>query len=250
MLSCIKNQFNRPPWFNFLKNEQNKKYYEHLENSGPYPPDTYLHSHHIIPRFCFQYFFLPEDSGQNLEINKKIRDFVDSPANLILLSVEDHRKAHQLLLEIYGDKRDAGAVKLLTGQYLDAAKFWKQAGAEATHKILKEKDAHFWSRDFQVKQARKSMAKEDALAIRRKAGEIGGRNKSLDIAIRKEDRILFSFNGEECLCIFNCQTGGDICRELNKVIPTKIQRVTPLLTGERKYAYGWTCKKIDQNKIY
>lgn len=47
---------------------------------------------------------------------------MDSSENIILLSLEDHQKAHQLLFEIYRDVRDKGAVNLLTGRCSKAIK--------------------------------------------------------------------------------------------------------------------------------
>nr|YP_009184809.1 putative HNH homing endonuclease [Jenufa perforata]ALO62927.1 putative HNH homing endonuclease [Jenufa perforata] len=226
------------PWFNRLKNEENKNYYDFLENVGPYESNIKLHVHHIIPRFCFD-FFLQESYKQT-----NLVEYRDSPANLIRLSLKDHIKAHQLLYEIYGDKRDASAVKLLTGQTSDAVKLWRQAGAEATHKLLKAKGSHFWSPEFQKIQVAKSLQKENALQSRSEGGKKGGRKRNINIAIKKDDRYLFFFKEKEYLCIFNCETGGDIVRILNKAIFTNLKRVTPLLKRQRKSLYGWSCEKL------
>lgn len=50
--------------------------------------------------------------------------------------------------------------------------------------------------------------------------------------------------GTEVLCIINCETGQDVLNELNKFAPTALQRVTPLLKGERKWLHNWSCKKL------
>lgn len=88
------------------------------------------------------------------------------------------------------------------------------------------------------------MQKENALHIRSEGGKIGGRNRNLNIAIKKEDRYLFLFNNNEYLCVWNCETGGDVCKVLQSAIRTNCVRVTPLLNGQRKSLYGWSCIKL------
>jgi hypothetical protein len=75
------------------------------------------------------------------------------------------------------------------------------------------------------------------------------RQTNLNIAIIPSERYLFFFNKEPVLCIFNCETGGDVVKVLNQFEfqlfgEIKIARVTALLKGERKIAYNWSCKKI------
>lgn len=136
-------------------------------------------------------------------------------------------KAHELLFEIYGDARDAGAAQILTGQMSEALVFWKRAGAEATHALLKARGSNFWSPEFQTILASRSMQKKDALLTRSKGGKKGGRTRNLNIAIKKEDRYLFFYDKKQYVCVFNCETGGDVCRILNAAVPSNLKRATP-----------------------
>jgi hypothetical protein len=63
--------------------------------------------------------------------------------------------------------------------------------------------------------------------------------------MKKEDRFAFCFEGQPVLCVFNCETGTDVLEILNQYKLTPLERVSPLLTGKRKNAYGWSCKKIN-----
>lgn len=209
------------------------------------------HNHHIIPQFCFKHYLEANKHKLSAEERDQVGVYMNSPANLIPLTERDHIKAHALLYEIYGDKRDAGAVQLLMGSFTEAKKLWKQAGAygdshrkEATHALLKSEGRHFWDPQFQKQQAQKRIQKEDALLTRSEGGKKGGRNRNLNVAIKKEDKYLFLYNEEPYLCIFNCETGGDALKQLHSAIPTKLQRVTPLLKGDRGTLNGWSCKKL------
>lgn len=82
-------QSSKKPWFERLANETNKKYYDFLQNVRPYSPDTPLHSHHIIPKFCFDLAIL---KSSNPAIWEEAKQFMDSPANLILLSVKKKKR--------------------------------------------------------------------------------------------------------------------------------------------------------------
>lgn len=93
--------------------------------------------------------------------------------------------------------------------------------------------------------AARSMARPDAREIRSKGGKVGGRVRNQDRIITADDCYLFSYNGEEVLVIVNCRTGGEVLEQLNLYQPTKLQRVTPLLNGQRKSLHGWSCVKLD-----
>lgn len=56
------------PWFNRLKNETNKKYYDFLENVGSYSSDTVLQAHHIIPRFYLRSLQFLQDDEKNVNL--------------------------------------------------------------------------------------------------------------------------------------------------------------------------------------
>lgn len=178
---------------------------------------------------------------------------MESSENLIKLSREDHIQAHQLLFEIYEDNRDQGAVYMLSGRTDEALKIFHQQGAAANHKLLKKEGRNFWNSKFQKEMAKRSMDNPKAIIIRSEAGKIGRKMRKSGIAINKKDRYLFFFKEDPLICVLffflNCETGGDIVRILNQIQPSNLQRVTELLKGTRKVAYGWSCKKIDNQGI-
>ncbi len=149
-----------------------------------------------------------------------------------------------MLYDIYNDKRDASAAQLLKGNRSEAVRLWKQAGAEAVHEILEKEKKNFWNQEFQREQAAKSMRHPNAIQIRSEGGKKGGYNAHRNQIVKLEDRYLFSFQHEELLCVFNCETGGDVVRELNKAHETRIVSVSSLIQGKRSSSYGWTVIKI------
>ena len=203
-----------------------------------YSESVTLQSHHIIPKYVFR--------------NGSVEDkkFMDSSANLISLSVEDHAKAHSLLFEIYGNMQDQGATYLLENHQEEGQRTWKVLGAKASHKIQEKNEISMWSNEFQKEMAARSMARPDALQIRSEGGKKGGKKRNEGIAIKPHQRFTFSYKGKEILCVLNCKTGGDVLCELKKFLAvtgeeTKLSRVTNLLSGERKSLYGFSCKNVD-----
>jgi len=93
--------------------------------------------------------------------------------------------------------------------------------------------------------ARRSVNSEHAMKMRGVGGKKGGRTRNLNRIIIPQDKYLFYHNDQEAVCIFNCETGGDVLRELNKVVPTPLQRVSQILRGERKKLHGWSCKPLN-----
>jgi len=91
----------------------------------------------------------------------------------------------------------------------------------------------------------RSVKSEYAMKMRSIGGKVGGKNRNKNVAITSTDKYIFSFNKIETICIINCETGGEVLDELQKIVPIKnFKRVTPLLKGERKTAYYWSCKKV------
>lgn len=214
---------------NNYKSDHNKRYFDFLKKCGPYPEGTLLQTHHIVPKYCFK-------TKSNL--------FIESLENLKTLSLQDHIKAHQILFEIYGDRRDQGAVFMLSGRTEEGLHVFHQEGAAAVHALLKEAKQNFWDPKFQEVMAKRSLAKPNALETRSEGGKVGGRTKSIGIAIKKHNHFLFYYKSNPVVCIFNCETGGDVLRILQEIQPTKFERVTPLLNGTRKNLYGWSCEEI------
>ena len=188
--------------------------------------------HHIIPKHRFR--DLPEEIA-----------YCNSKENLIHLSLVNHVKAHELLYELYNLFADKAAVLMLQGNKVESRRIWRQLGAEAVHKKLKADKANFWNLEFQKEMGKRSLARPDALEIRSKGGRKGGRVRNLDRAIGKNDRYVFFFEKVAVMCIFNCQTGGDVLLELNKFKQTSLKRTSPLLNGSRKTLNGWSCEKLE-----
>jgi hypothetical protein len=209
-------------YFIFIKNQKGNVYGEGVET----------HLHHVIPRYWFG-------------TSKAEQTFCYSSENLIRLSRADHIVAHELLYKVYENPQDQGAVELLKGNHEEGLKLIRKLGAEAVHRILKAEGLNFWNSEFQKEMAMRSLARPDALEIRSKGGKIGGRNRHKNVAISKTDRYLFSYDKNPVLCILNCETGGEVLEGLNSFKPTPLQRVTPLLKGERKSLHGWSCEKLE-----
>lgn len=227
----------------FLKSKKNVKYFEFLASTHffgkksltkEFLVDQIIHRHHIIPKYWFNE-------------NSKYRDYMNSDANLIFLTQANHIKAHEILYDIFGDPRDLGAVALLKGMTFEASIEYKRAGAYATHLVLKKAKKNFWDSEEQKMNAAKSMARNDAYSIRKLGGKLGGYNRNKNRVITKNSKVLFFFERVPFLCVFNCQTGGDVLKELQKAKKTNLTRVSPLLTKKRKTLYGWSCSLINMD---
>lgn len=216
--------------------DKNNKYFKFIENCANkvYPPNIKTHLHHVIPRYVF---------GSNT--SKEDEAFINSSENIIILSVEDHAKAHELLYEIYGNAQDQGAVLMLNGYEQESRTIWRQLGATAVNQLMKDQKKTFWDPNYQTEMAARSMARPDAIEIRSKAGKIGGRNRQANRAIKADERYTFFFDNKEALCIINCNSGTQVLEELNKYQQTPLQRVSPLLNGSKTSLHKWSCRKTN-----
>lgn len=202
------------PYLSFIEECRNK-----IHSSN-----TYLENHHIIPK---------HDSG------------LDIPENLISLSFEDHILAHKIRYDTYGQVYDLAAYNLMCGFDSEGWRLLRVEGAYKTHDALKLKKKNFWSNEFQKEMSARSVISEYAMKMRSVGGKMGGKNRNKNIAITPQDKYIFSYNKAETVCIINCETGGEVLEELQKIVITpNFKRVTPLLKGERENAYGWSCKKV------
>jgi hypothetical protein len=200
----------------------------------PSPIGAETQQHHIIPKFLFNH------------TNKEEIAYMNSNENTILLTAEEHLKAHEIFSELYDDPRAKGAVLLLKGQMTSAKTEWRKAGAYASHAIQKANGTGRWDSALQKERAAIAMAKPDALEVRSKAGKVGGRNRNLDRVIKPTDKFIFSYNDKQVFCVLNCSTGGDVLKSLKHYNPsTQISRVSNLLNGKRRIDRGWTCNKIN-----
>lgn len=237
MTTKIKKQI----WSLFFRESNPKKYIIFLKKHGqPSLPkgqdEIEYHLHHIIPK---NWFFE----------NRVFLSFMNDAFNVIYLSRSHHALAHQLLFDLVKDSCDKGAFYLL--ENLNNQKALKQypiAGAKATHKLLREQKKNFWNSTHQKQNAKKSLEKPDALLTRSLSGKKGGYSRNKNRIINSTIKILFLFENVPFLCIFNCQTGGDIVRILNSAKPSKMKRISPLVTGKRKTAYDWSCVILNETK--
>ena len=95
----------------------------------------------------------------------------DKPFNLILLTVEEHITAHQLLFDAYGSFYDLGAVNMLTGLFKIGEANIRKANQE---KMKKEKKG-FFDKTLQAELARRPKKQRKNYA----------RNKFIKAALRK-----------------------------------------------------------------
>lgn len=231
MVPKKKMKLNKNTWQTL--NRENE-YFRFIESckSKQYNANAILHVHHIIPKYVLNK--TPEGKA-----------YLNTQENLIILSDEDHLKAHEFLYKVYGNEADKGACLLLKGSMNESRTIWRSLGTRATNAITKANGATVFNSEWQKEMATRSMARPDALEIRSKGGKVGGVKRNLDRVIKKEDRYLFKYNGNDVLCILNCRTGGEVLDQLNFYQQTPLQRVTPLLKGDRKSLNGWSCSKVN-----
>lgn len=202
------------------------KYLQFIEvcKTKNYSKEDYLETHHIIPK---------HDGG------------FDTKENLIDLSFKDHIQAHLLRWEVYNQIGDLAAYNLMSGFDSEGWRLLKIEGAKATHQLLKSEKRNFWSSNFQKEMSKRSINSEYAMTMRSVGGKIGGHNRNKNIAIRKIDKYIFSYENKPTICIINCETGGEVLKELQILKPNnKFKRVTYLLNGKRKSLYNWSCQKV------
>jgi hypothetical protein len=123
-------------------------------------------------------------------------------------------------------------------------------GAYKTHQALRLSKKNFWSSDYQKEMSARSVKSEYAMKMRSVGGKIGGKNRNKNVAITSTDKYIFFRNKVETVCIINCETGGEVLEELQKIVPNQnFKRVTPLLKKQRENAYGWSCEKFSNTAI-
>jgi hypothetical protein len=197
--------------------------------SKTYPPNTYLEEHHIVPK---------HDGGS------------DNSENLISLSFDDHILAHKIRYDVYGQVYDLAAYNLMCGFDGEGWRLLRVEGAYKTHEALRLSKKNFWSSDYQKEMSARSVKSEYAMKMRSVGGKIGGKNRNKNVAITSTDKYIFSHNKVETVCIINCETGGEVLEELQKIVPNQnFKRVTPLLKKQRENAYGWSCEKFSNTEI-
>lgn len=128
--------------------DRNNVYFQFLEEcrGKVYDSSASLHVHHIIPKYVLKH------TAEGLA-------YMNLPENLLVLSEEDHIKAHVLLYEVYGNKDDQGACHMLKGAMSESRQIWRELGARAVHAILKEKGATVYSAEWQKEMATRSLAR-------------------------------------------------------------------------------------------
>lgn len=200
-------------------------------------------THHIVPRHHYK----------NHALNWET---FDAAENRVKLSFEDHVKAHQLRYEVYqepyqepyqeyGDKFAVTRMLELTKEGMRAM---QQAGGQAVNLRWKREGRLMYDREFQKQMGQRSMARPDALEIRSRGGRVGNLRRHRNVTVREEDKYLWCWNGEPFLCTFGFDNGGELCKALFEAKETRLARVSPLIQGFRKSAYGWSCQKIEDQK--
>ena len=194
-----------------------------------YPPETNLQTHHIVAI---------HDGGTN-----------DSK-NLIKLNFQDHVEAHRIRYNEYKQKADLYYVKIAENKTEQAFKLERQLGAKATHALLKARGENRWNSDYQRNLARQSIDKDNG--GRSRGGKKAGKKRWANYTLSPKDKYLFYYqetpnsNKQVVVCIFNCSDGTQVLDILNSIKPNhKFIRVSPILSGKRKSAYGWSCIKLN-----
>jgi hypothetical protein len=226
---------NSGTWRNLDKNNPYFKFIEECKTKK-HPEGTTLNLHHIIPKYVFGTNPSTEDAK-----------YMDSVDNVIVLSVQDHKQAHELLYQIYGNPQDQGAALLLNGYEAESREIWRKLGAQATNKLMQERRQTFWDPEFQKEMAQRSISKPGAIEARRASGKKGGIATKTNVAIKPEHKYEFSFEKKPVLCIINCSLGSQVVEELKKFKETPLQRATPLLNGSRKNLNGWSCIRLNND---
>jgi len=208
-------------WFNLYS-----KYIEKHKNTPRLAQKNYQR-HHIVP-LCI--------GGGNQD------------ENLVSLTRFQHRCAHWLLKKAYPDNNHLKiAYQMMQNGTSDESYLEiRRLAARISHPINRQNGVGVFNHHHQIAAARASMLRPDALEIRRKAGEIGGKNAKRNIVIQPSQRFCFSFKNQERVCIFNCDLGSTVVQILNTIEPeTGLRRASNLLSGKRRSASGWTCKLIE-----
>ena len=207
-------------WFNLYS-----KYIEKRRNIPRMAQQSYQR-HHIVP-VCME--------GDNKD------------ENLVYLTRFQHRCAHWLLKKSYPDnkKLEIAYTMMHSGTSDMSYRETRRLAALMSHEKNRQNGVGVFNRDHQIAAARASMLRPDAREIRRRGGQVGGKNAKRNIAIQPSQRFCFSFQNQERVCIFGCDLGSTIVQILNTIEPnTNLSRVSLLLSGKRKSASGWTCQEI------
>lgn len=190
--------------------------------------------HHIVPRHHYK-------------ANKLKFDTFDSPNNRVPVTFEDHIKAHQIRFDVYGEYGDKVAFTKMANLTQEGMRAMQQTGGQIANIKFKEEGRLMHDPKWQSEMGERSMARPDALSIRSKGGKLGNRKRHQNRTVRFEDRYLWFVEGKPFLCTFGFDNGGDLLRTLHQARPTKLQRISPLITGQKKSLHGWSCQKISEN---
>jgi hypothetical protein len=224
--------------FTDLKENASNKYLDFLqecrEKAKSFSPEKrgLCQIHHIVPRHHYK--------SHNLSW-----ETFDLPENLVVLTFDDHVKAHELRFEVYGEYADKLAFTRMKGMEKEGFQAFQQAGGQAVNRLLKEKGSMMFDSSFQKEMAKRSMARPDARAIRSAGGKKGNQKRHQNVTVRKEDHYLWYFQNKPFLCTYGFDNGGDLLRELFKAKETPLLRVTPLIKGEKCSLHGWSCEKLN-----
>ncbi|MCU0350730.1 MAG: hypothetical protein MUF43_07870 [Flavobacterium sp.] len=188
-------------------------------------------NHHIVPRHHYKNHKLDFSSFNN-------------PENLVKLSFEDHIKAHQLRFEVYGEYADRQAVNRMSDLGEENMLIMQQAGGQAVNIQFKREGRLMHDSAWQKEMAARSMSRPDALLIRSIGGKKGSQVRNKNRVVKIEDKFLWKVKGIPFMCTFNFDQTTELLQELHRARPTKIQRISPLINGNKASLNGWSVEKI------
>lgn len=190
------------------------------------------YTHHIVPRHHYK-------------AHKLNWETFDLAENRVRMTFEDHVKAHELRFEVYTEYGDKAAFERMKSLNEEGMRAMQQAGGQTVNIQFKQEGRLMHDPQWQREMSRRSMARSDALQIRSEGGKKGGRKRQENRIVRVEDRYEWFVDGTPFLCTFHLNSGGDLLKALHNARPTNLQRVSPLIYGQRKNLHGWSCRKIE-----
>lgn len=220
---------------NDFKTKENLPYFDFLEtliNKVSVIAGDEMHIHHIIPEYVFK--------------KNPQHPFVQSKENKILINKKDHCKAHQILFETCKDPRDKGAFSLLSGDFSEAIRSSRQAGAAAVHAQLKKKGKNFWNKEWQEQIRILNKADPKVRSSRAEAAYKRWKGK----VVSEKDQFLWFYKGEETICSFWCSSCSEIDIELQKIQPSQKTEVSRIISGENKSSGNWKGVKVTEDQPY
>lgn len=129
------------------------------------------HIHHMLPSFAFEEYIKKNPGCDTVSLYA----LKECNQNLIILSKEDHIKAHWLRYECYGHVLDKSAYHLLQGQSSEAHRLISRLGGKKIAAIRKEQKTGFWDPKLQTILSLRSLKNPNYKMLRSIAGKMGSK---------------------------------------------------------------------------